>query len=339
MTTLDFKVIESEAGFFELSEKWNNLLNRSLTREVFLTWEWHWLIWKHFGNGQLKIIVAFDERDYLIGIAPFKLTKIREGVRTLEFLTGDAITDYHDFIVAKENNEFFYTQLIDYLTKGEQVIFDEISLTKISADSPTVDFFEKYYFNGSRSINIQTHVVSPIVKNPGSWDDFLKNAGKKQRHEITRKFRRIDREVENNFFWLKDFQEDWKKYFEHFTRLNKLSNQEKEKFMDQRMEAFFGELTETFLQKEWLRIAFLEVENEIAASMFILTYNNRFSLYNSGFNPGYFRNLSLGSSLIAWTIKEGIDAGVDYYDFLNGDEEYKYRFGAKDKKLKKIIIK
>jgi CelD/BcsL family acetyltransferase involved in cellulose biosynthesis len=50
-------------------------------------------------------------------------------------------------------------------------------------------------------------------------------------------------------------------------------------------------------------------------------------LYNSGFNPEY-THVSPGVVTIALDIKSAIEEGKKFYDFLRGDEEYKFRFGA-----------
>jgi CelD/BcsL family acetyltransferase involved in cellulose biosynthesis len=62
--------------------------------------------------------------------------------------------------------------------------------------------------------------------------------------------------------------------------------------------------------------------------MLIFDYNDQFLLYNSGFDPAQFNNLSTGNVLTAYTIKQAIEQRKTVYDFLRGDEVYKFRFGA-----------
>jgi CelD/BcsL family acetyltransferase involved in cellulose biosynthesis len=51
------------------------------------------------------------------------------------------------------------------------------------------------------------------------------------------------------------------------------------------------------------------------------------ALYNSGFDPDA-RAMSPGVVLIARTIEDAITRGFRRYDFLRGEEPYKYGFGA-----------
>ena len=58
-------------------------------------------------------------------------------------------------------------------------------------------------------------------------------------------------------------------------------------------------------------------------------WKETFSAYQSGWDPSYAAN-SLGSVLLHQTIRMASRSGVQTFDFLRGDEPYKYRFGAVD---------
>jgi hypothetical protein len=72
---------------------------------LFLTWEWlyYWAT-HHLEDGQLRILLAFDEHERLVGIAPFYLRRTKAqgviSVRELRFLGSEAVcSSYLDFIV------------------------------------------------------------------------------------------------------------------------------------------------------------------------------------------------------------------------------------------------
>ncbi|HET9495073.1 MAG TPA: GNAT family N-acetyltransferase, partial [Chloroflexia bacterium] len=58
-------------------------------------------------------------------------------------------------------------------------------------------------------------------------------------------------------------------------------------------------------------------------------YNGRLYLYNSGYNPR-FSSYSAGVALLAYRIHKAILQGLRYFDFLRGDEDYKFRFDAQE---------
>ena len=53
-------------------------------------------------------------------------------------------------------------------------------------------------------------------------------------------------------------------------------------------------------------------------------------VYNSGHAHHDFGDLSPGIVLLAYNIRHAIEQGYAYYDFLRGDEPYKYRMGGRD---------
>lgn len=83
-----------------------------------------------------------------------------------------------------------------------------------------------------------------------------------------------------------------------------------------------------FAQKDILRLYFLDIEGAPAATMLIFDWNDSYYLYNSGFDPDAFGHLSPGNILTTYTIKEAIEKGKKTYDFLRGEEIYKFRLGG-----------
>ena len=61
-------------------------------------------------------------------------------------------------------------------------------------------------------------------------------------------------------------------------------------------------------------------------------------LYNSGYDPGVHAALSPGWVLLAHLIERVIESGHRHFDFMRGDEGYKYRFGGKDERVLRLTI-
>jgi CelD/BcsL family acetyltransferase involved in cellulose biosynthesis len=78
----------------------------------------------------------------------------------------------------------------------------------------------------------------------------------------------------------------------------------------------------------YLKLFFLELNQVKAAALLCFDYDNQFLLYNSGYDPDLFAHLSPGNVLVSYTIEEAMRLGRTRYDFLRGDEIYKFRFGA-----------
>ncbi|MFG2824430.1 GNAT family N-acetyltransferase [Kitasatospora sp. NPDC048365] len=74
-----------------------------------------------------------------------------------------------------------------------------------------------------------------------------------------------------------------------------------------------------------------EREGRPVGAVYGFLWQNTFAYYNGGWDPAYAR-LSLGTVLLDRAVAEASALGLDTFDFLRGDEEYKYRsFGAVDR--------
>ena len=103
-----------------LSKEWNNLLNKSSSNNIFLTWEWISLWWEIFKeDAELYVITVKDKESQIIGIAPLKIVNLTYNgfpFRQLEFIgSGKGISaDYLNIIIecGREEeviNEMFIT--------------------------------------------------------------------------------------------------------------------------------------------------------------------------------------------------------------------------------------
>src|SRR5687768_6814255 len=74
---LTTQVITDVPAFLELQRHWNELLDASVSRTAFLTWEWLHSWWTHLrGNASLSAI-AVRSGSQLIAIAPLVMRPAR----------------------------------------------------------------------------------------------------------------------------------------------------------------------------------------------------------------------------------------------------------------------
>jgi CelD/BcsL family acetyltransferase involved in cellulose biosynthesis len=108
--------------------------------------------------------------------------------------------------------------------------------------------------------------------------------------------------------------------------------------MDPQMQGFFFDVAQVLQAQGWLQLAFVEMDGEKAATLLNFDYGDCILVYNSGYDPAQFRHLSPGIVVTARSIEQAIALGRDKFDFLRGDEVYKYRFGAKDTQVRRLLI-
>jgi CelD/BcsL family acetyltransferase involved in cellulose biosynthesis len=84
-------------------------------------------------------------------------------------------------------------------------------------------------------------------------------------------------------------------------------------------------------------LAFLEEDGHKAAGYVNFDYLNRIWVYNSGLNLD-FVDISPGWVLLGHLLKWANENGRSEFDFMRGDEEYKYRFGAIDRSVVRATL-
>jgi len=125
---------------------------------------------------------------------------------------------------------------------------------------------------------------------------------------------------------------------EAFIELHQKSDVDKHQFMDARMKGFFQAMAQVLHQHGWLQLAFIEINGDKAATMLNFDYRDSILVYNSGFYPRKYAWLSPGIVLLAYCIQHAIELGRTKFDFLRGDEEYKFRFGGQPTEVYRLLI-
>jgi CelD/BcsL family acetyltransferase involved in cellulose biosynthesis len=324
-------------GFSALKPEWGALLNRSGTNQVFLTWEWQSTWWKHLGEGDL-VLLGFraDDDGRLVGIAPLFRTRTEDGRHVLNVVGCRDVSDYLDLIIERGQEDAVYHGLLDYLDRQEPA-WDMLDCCNIPQDSPTAARLRELAEARGYQTVIEVEDVCPVIRLPATWDDYLMTLDKKQRHEVRRKLRRADEDADTQFIVVGP-ERNLRAEMQSFIDLHQKSTPEKDKFMEPRMQGFFFDLAGVLQARGWLQLVFVEMNGQRAASLLNFDYGDAVLVYNSGYDPEQFRHLSPGWVVTARSIEYAIALGRGKFDFLRGDEDYKYRFGAQDTQVRRLLV-
>lgn len=321
-------IIYTDSTAFEtLAEEWDDLLLRSVNAPFFMRHIYQRTWWRCLGNDDLVIIAFRSEAGHLVGLAPLYGSTNAAGQRELSFVGCVDISDYLDLLVDRDYVVAVHRALLNCLGGDGGPTWDKLYLCSLSHHSVTpTKLAEAARARGWQTI-VQQQDVCPVITLPGSWDDYLAGLDKKQRHEIRRKIRKIEREAETRWYAI-DSLAGLPEAMDRFIRLHQQSTRDKEDFWSEDLIRFFQVVSAEIAQAGWLKLYFIELNGVEAAAMLCFDYNNEFLLYNSGYDPEQFAHLSPGNVLTSYTIQEAIRLGRSRYDFLRGDEIYKFRFGA-----------
>ncbi len=233
-----------------------------------------------------------------------------------ELLGGQDLADRLDALVRPADAEKFWRCFL----KEAEGWGEPIRLPNLGPDCALLPLLEDH--------RVEQTDTSPFLELPPSMEDYYKLLSRHQRHELKRKQRRAQRLCSDLRYRVADD-------LDGFLRLHVLSGPEKEAFMDARMREFFHQVGTRF--RGHLRIAFLEADGQPAAAMFQLEWAGRMNLYNSGFDPA-LGDLTPGVVLLSHCIRSAIEEGLQEYDFLRGNERYKYDLGGQDRPVLRATL-
>ncbi|MFZ5917536.1 MAG: GNAT family N-acetyltransferase [Chloroflexota bacterium] len=334
---MQIECYQQATGFDALAAEWNPLLQRSAADTIFLTYEWQRTWWDFFATGRELCLLAFRHGGKLVGLAPFYFQALASGKTVLQIIGGVDICDYLDIIALPEWQEQVYQALLTFLIQ-QAPHWDEIDLHCVPQTSP-YQLLESVAQEKQLTIHRRVEDVCPIIPLPDTWDDYLALLNKKQRHELRRKMRRAERETRLEWYIASDPQtlaQEMNSYID----LHHKSSPDKRTFMsDPAMQGFFHQMARFAMEKGWLELSFILLDGHKAATMLCFGYNDRTLVYNSGYDPQQYSHLSPGIVLLGYHIQDSIARKRTAFDFLRGDEVYKYRFGGQDFEIFQITIR
>ena len=316
-------------SFDQIRRPWQDLLQRASVNNLYVTPVWQELWWREFHDGlSLAGFYLTDPAGEVSAIA--SLSRVEDDFS----LVGNSDTfDYNDFIVAAGEEAVFYPALLDTIAaNGAQ----RLELFSISEDSPTLELLPPLARDRGYRVEISEEDVAPRVQFTGSWDDYLMGLSKKDRHELRRKLRRLESQSNWRWYCVSDPNEASSR-MDTFVDLMRRSDPAKAEFLTPEREAFFRRMVEATASEDVLRLFFMEMDDAPVAASLCFDYNGARMLYNSGHDPEY-RYYSVGLLLHSLCLRDALERGYRYFDFLRGNEAYKYRLGGQDHHLYRISL-
>jgi CelD/BcsL family acetyltransferase involved in cellulose biosynthesis len=300
---------------------WNGLLAGSATDVPFLTWQFQTTWWQRLGEGSLHLLGVQDGAGEWAAALPLYEVPTPEGP-VLRLVGGVDVADYLDVLARAGHEEAVWKALVTALAAEPWRTLD---LRPIPAVSPTVTMLPSLAGAAGLACRVEREERCPVIGLADSWEGYLATLPGKDRHELRRKLRRAETarprvEVARSPAAIADRMDT-------FLDLHKKSRVGKARFMDDRMERFFRDVGAAMAGAGWAALWLLWLEEQPAAALFNFEYAGSVGVYNSGFDPAA-RALSPGVVLVARTIEDAIARGFRRYDFLRGEESYKYGFGA-----------
>ena len=328
-------------------QEWNDLLSGSITDTPFLRYEYQSVWWEHRGGGEWLfqnahlVLVTAREDEKLIGIAPLFISEY-DGRSALLLIGSIEISDYLDLIVRMEDHARFVAGLLDFLAsspfdaaQGEPDSWSGLDWYNLPDSSPTLAALKAESAQRGWTHLEEMYRPTPRIALNGSFDEYLSRVEKKQRHEIKRKMRRAEAS-ERGVRWHISDLDDVESEIDSFLGLME-HDEDKAGFLHDAMREQMKAIIHTAHKNGWLWLAFLEADGQRIAANLNFDYNNKLWGYNAGVNRD-FMDLSPGWVLLGHVLQWACENNRSEFDFMRGDEDYKYRFGAVNQYVMRVKL-
>lgn len=329
---LDVRV-DCDERCFDLPQ-WRERLARDPDRHVFATLEWNKLWWEEFGDDKELFLLKMCRGEDVEALVPLYLKK--EGDRKIfRFVGGIDLTDYLGPICSVRDRGDVADALVGWLAATE-VEWDEFDAHNMPVPFGFAEFLVERADDRGFSFTLEQEKTSAVLLLGDDWDSYLSELNAKDRHELKRKMRRLEREHPDAL--IRQATEDTlESDLKLFVEMHRGAEGYKGHFMRPEIATFFERVARVFAGLGWLRLDFLEIGNETIAVTFGFEYHDTFYLYNSAYEPEWGR-VSPGQMLVAELIKRSIDDGLKRFDFLRGPERYKYQMGGQAVPLNNVRV-
>lgn len=240
---------------------------------------------------------------------------IDDGV--VRFQGGASVTDYHSPLGSSIEPS---VKVVAERFTGSDFSFDSLPSDGLGPLSRALD-------RVAADLTIRQHSSALVLDLPNETGLWLASLSKKHRHEVRRKRRRFADRVGEPVLERRTDPEA----FATFLALHRVAAGDKATFMTNRAERFFAALLAT----AGASIEVLSVDSRPVAAVFGFADRGGYYVYNAAYDPDV-GDAAPGIVLMATLIERSISDGLPRFDFLKGDERYKYHLGAVERPLAAI---
>ncbi len=350
MNNMQINLIDDFETFKEIRKNWDFVYEADPQAQFFLSWVWL-SGWLKMVKDPWFILAAKPSPDASSYVAffPLKITVDQQDGGDLYnelCMAGNSIADYTGLICLPEYEQEAISAFAAYLK--QQLTWSIFHLKNFLETDRRMDLFLKSFsgdsfeFEQSREDNNQDGInnyVCPYVPLADDWDQYLQTAlGSNTRQKIRRFLRKIESSDE---FHITHVNADNLELHIEILRKFWQSKWGSKKGSDcEVMVACLQAILRHCFENKCLYFPVLwKGDRPIGTIANFIDLSQKSILFYITGRDETVKNPPPGLVLHAYAIRYAIQNGFKVYDFLRGNESYKFSFGAKERHIKHLIVK
>jgi CelD/BcsL family acetyltransferase involved in cellulose biosynthesis len=305
------EVIEDCSTLRNFQAEWLEFIRRMPSATPFQRPEWLLTWWSHFGSGALRVMV-FRRDGEVAGVLPCFLHHWN-GRRQMT-LVGSGVSDCLDPLFEPEYVDEIVARLRAHLRSRAD--WDICEWQDLSQNTPLAAL---------GTVLEDTPCTVIAIEQP--FEAFLAARPQALRRNLRRDKRKAEVIACVEFEVTESASEELMDALVRLHGARWAKAGEAGMIEANRSEAFLRDVSGRFGAEGWLKIFALRFANEIVAIVLAFCDHTTIYGYLTGFDPQY-EDLSFGRELLAQALRYAHERGYRQWDFLRGEEPYKFLWGA-----------
>lgn len=335
-----------DAELNSLKDQWPLLVQKAQTDSPFLTFEWVVQWWQSYRerltNPKLTIVTVWDQ-DRLQAILPLFRHEKRAGrtaALTILQLMGTEFesSDYLDIISPPEKKRAYLKAI--FSSKEIKPLLNQVDVLDFSNVTEGSALWE---MKGNLGDVLHSAMYSyrtktcPYLNLPHDFETFWNGLSKNLRSNLRRTQNKFKKQgltihlVQNE----EEINEAIRRLFE-LHQMRFAAKEAQTRFQFEQRGAFHQEIAKTFLSKGWLQLYQIKDGPKLVGSLYCYKFGRSMMYVQGGFDPQYHK-FAPGNIIILRAITDAIQMGLQKFDFMRGNETYKYRWATDTVHLHQIL--
>lgn len=315
-----------EKKFSSSQDEWSELLARSDSDKLFMSWEWQytwWNIFKDEENMSLRLLVAVDSGNKLVGIVPLFLSEARSknilNTRRLQFIGNcwrgkpTMPTELLSFIVDKSVSRQAIKAFCLYINTLAD--WDEFVIPYLNKETETYQMLMSENLLKNCYYRCADEYKSYSLSLTDNFDSYVRSLGKNTRLKLFNR-RKLAKKLGKMQFSNIDI-EDIDEAFELLNVLHKM-RWTKPVFKGVRLH-FNKTVAKLMAKKKGVRFSILSVDGAPVSVQYNYIINCHEYNIQAGFDETFHKKISLGYLHFGFEIEYAFKNKIEKFDFLAGE--------------------